>query len=127
MKTLNHVVCGAAMCAALLIRPVAAQELKPSQLNLHDGIWQVDAEPNSGSCSKRYQFRLSVDGGKISYAGMWSVDARGSVSALGLIRMRVVQSGGVVAANGVVRGNAASGKWASAKPRCSGSWVAHKK
>lgn len=128
MKTLNHgwkrATCGAALWGTLLIPPATAQEL--TELSLHDGIWDVSTEPLSGPCEKRLEFRLSVEDGLISYAGAWPVDASGTVSALGIIQMRLVHGDETVAARGVVRGDMASGKWTSPEKSCAGSWVAHK-
>jgi hypothetical protein len=123
MGTLDQAACGAALCGALLV-PAAAQEA--ADVALHDGIWQVATEPVSGPCSKRFEFKLSVDDGRISYAGIWPVDASGSVNALGVIEILVVRGEETVAAKGVVRGDTASGKWVSPVKNCMGSWVARK-
>ncbi|GLK74051.1 hypothetical protein KHC23_01395 [Ancylobacter dichloromethanicus] len=128
MKTLTHgwtfATCGAALWGALLIPPATAQEL--TELSLHDGIWEVATEPLSGPCDKRLEFKLSVEEGRISYAGMWSVEASGSVSPLGRIDIRVVRGDETVSARGVVRGDVAIGKWESPVKNCSGSFVARK-
>lgn len=125
MKTLTHgwqlATCGAALWGALLVVPAAAQEL-----SLHDGIWEVSAEPVSGPCDKRLDFRLAVEDGQISYGGLWPVDATGTVSALGRIDIRVVRGGDTLSARGMVRGNVAIGKWQSAEKNCSGSFVARR-
>lgn len=125
MKTLTHgwqlATCGAALWGALLMVPAAAQEL-----SLHDGIWEVSAEPLSGPCDKRLDFRLAVEDGQISYGGLWPVDATGTVSALGRIDIRVVRGGNTLSARGVVRGDVATGKWQSAERNCSGSFVARR-
>lgn len=125
MKTLDHgwnlATCGAALCGALLAVPATAQEL-----SLHDGIWEVSAEPVSGPCDKRLEFRLSVEDGQISYAGLWSVDATGTVSALGRIDIRVVRGEETLSARGMVRGDVATGKWESPAKSCSGSFVARR-
>ena len=125
MKTLDHgwklATCGAALWGALLAVPATAQEL-----SLHDGIWQVSAEPVSGPCDKRLDFRLAVEDGQISYGGMWPVNATGTVSALGRIEIRVVRGSDTLSARGVVRGDVATGKWQSAEKNCSGSFVARR-
>lgn len=125
MKTLTHgwqlATCGAALWGALLVVPAAAQKL-----SLHDGIWEVSAEPVSGPCDKRLDFRLAVEDGQISYGGLWPVDATGTVSALGRIDIRVVRGGDTLSARGMVRGNVAIGKWQSAEKNCSGSFVARR-
>ncbi|WP_371345062.1 hypothetical protein [Ancylobacter sp. IITR112] len=128
MTTLDHrwrgAVCGAALCGALLIAPATAQPtLEPGP---HDGIWRVSAEPVSGPCDKRLEFRLAVEEGQISYAGPWPVEASGSVSALGLIDLRVMRGAETVSARGVVRGDVATGKWESPAKNCSGSFVARR-
>ena len=128
MKTLDHewkiATCGAALWGALLIPPATAQEV--AALSLHDGIWNVAAEPIAGPCDKRLEFKLSVEEGRISYAGAWPVDASGSVSALGAVTIRVVRGGETLSAKGVVRGDVATGKWESPVKNCTGSWVARK-
>lgn len=125
MKTLDHgwnlATCGAALWWALLAVPATAQEL-----SLHDGIWQVSAEPVSGPCDKRLDFRLAVEDGEISYGGLWPVNATGSVSPLGRIEIRVVRGSDTLSARGVVRGDVATGKWQSAEKNCSGSFVARR-
>ncbi len=128
MRTLDHrwrlATCGAALWGVLLIPPATAQEL--TELSLHDGIWEVSAEPVSGPCDKRLDFRLAVEDGRISYAGMWAVEASGSVSPLGRIDIRVVRGSETVSARGVVRGDVATGKWESPAKNCSGSFVARR-
>ncbi|WP_428029037.1 hypothetical protein [Ancylobacter sp.] len=128
MKTLNHgwkrATCGAALWGALLIPPATAQEL--TELSLHDGIWEVSTQPISGPCDKRLDFKLSVEHGRVTYAGSWPVDASGSVSPLGAITIRVVRGGETLSAKGVVRGDVATGKWESPVKNCTGSWVARK-
>lgn len=128
MKTLTHgwtlATCGAALGGALLMTPATAQEL--SALSLHDGIWQVSAEPVSGPCDKRLDFRLAVEDGQISYGGLWPVNATGTVSALGRIDIRVERGGDTLSARGMVRGDVATGKWQSAEKNCSGSFVARR-
>lgn len=128
MKTLNHgwklATCGAALWGALLIPPATAQEM--AALSLHDGIWEVSAEPISGPCDKRLEFKLAVEDGQISYAGAWPVDASGSVSPLGAITIRVVRGNETLSAKGVVRGDVATGKWQSPVKNCTGSFVARR-
>jgi hypothetical protein len=128
MKTLDHgwrrATCGAALWGMLLAAPATAQEL--SALSLHDGIWQVLAEPVSGPCDTRLEFRLAVEDGQISYGGLWPVNATGTVSALGRIDIRVERGGDTLSARGMVRGDVATGKWQSAEKNCSGSFVARR-
>ncbi|MPT25290.1 MAG: hypothetical protein E2577_21300, partial [Starkeya sp.] len=84
MRTLDHgwrrATCGAALWGMLLAVPATAQQV--TELSLHDGIWEVSAEPVSGPCDKRLDFRLAVEDGEISYGGMWPVDATGTVSEI---------------------------------------------
>ncbi|WP_425106318.1 hypothetical protein [Ancylobacter sp.] len=128
MKTLTHgwksATCGAALWGALLMPPAMAQQA--TELSLHDGLWDVSAEPVSGPCDKRLDFRLAVEGGQIRYGGLWPVDATGTVSALGRIEIRVVRGEDTLSARGVVRGDVATGKWQSAEKNCSGSFVARR-
>lgn len=128
MRTLRYASGVAAVCGALLASPLSAQDsAQPNPaLNVHDGLWQVATEPATGPCSKRLEFKLSVDDGQISYAGMMPVDASGSVNPLGVIEIRVVRGAETVAAKGLVRGDVASGEWVSPAKNCSGSWVARR-
>ncbi|MDQ0511613.1 hypothetical protein [Ancylobacter amanitiformis] len=124
MKTLAYATGVAAVCGALLALPLAAQQ-GPAE-TLHDGVWQVATEPATGPCSKRMEFKLSVDAGQISYAGMLPVEASGSVDPLGVIEIRVVRGAETVSAKGLVRGDTASGEWISPDRNCTGSWVARR-
>ncbi|MCK0207649.1 hypothetical protein MWN33_06335 [Starkeya koreensis] len=121
MKTLNVALCGALAWGALALSLPAR-----GAGGLHDGIWRVAAEPATGPCSERQEFSLSVEDGRISYAGYLPVDASGSVDALGVIRIRVVRGSETVAAKGLVRGERASGEWVSPAKNCTGSWVAYR-
>ncbi|MCJ8143613.1 hypothetical protein MKI84_11875 [Ancylobacter sp. A5.8] len=124
MRTLMYACGVAAVCGALLASPLSArQELA---LNMHDGLWQVATEPATGPCSKKLEFKLSVDAGQISYAGLMPVNASGSVDPLGVIEIRVVRGDETVAAKGLVRGDVASGEWVSPAKNCTGSWVARR-
>lgn len=128
MKTLDHgwrcATCGAALWGMLLAVPATAQQV--TELSLHDGIWEVSAEPVSGPCDTRLEFRLAVEDGQISYGGLWPVNATGTVSALGRIEIRVVRGEDTLSARGMVRGDVATGKWQSAEKNCSGSFVARR-
>jgi len=124
MKTLTCAMGVAMVCGALLASPLAAQQ--PELANPHDGMWQVATEPATGPCSKRLEFKLLVEDGRISYAGLWPVDASGSVDPLGVIEIRVVRGAETVAAKGLVRGDTASGDWVSPARNCTGSWVARR-
>ncbi|MFT0861147.1 hypothetical protein [Ancylobacter sp. G4_0304] len=124
MKTLCHALGVAAMGALLLAPPVSAQNSAPT--GLHDGIWKVSTEPATGPCSKRLEFSLAVEEGRISYSGLMPVDASGSVDAVGVITIRVVRGDETVAAKGLVRGDTASGDWVSPVKNCTGSWVARR-
>ncbi|MBS9479094.1 hypothetical protein [Ancylobacter radicis] len=128
MITLNHALAGAAMLGALLVLPVTAQETHATvDIGLHDGVWQVAAEPATGPCSKRHEFKLSVEDGQISYGGLIPLaEASGSVNPLGVIEIQVVRGEETLAATGLVRGDTASGRWTSPVKNCTGSWVARK-
>lgn len=130
MTTLRHAVAAAAVCGALAVLLVAAgtdlNAAEPTDATLHDGIWQVATEPATGPCSKRMAFKLAVEDGRISYAGIWPVDASGSVDPVGLITIKVVRGGETLSAKGLVRGDTASGDWVSPEKNCTGSWVARK-
>ncbi|QFR34784.1 hypothetical protein [Ancylobacter sp. TS-1] len=121
MKTLNVALCGALAWGAL-----ASSLPARSAEGLHDGIWRVAAEPATGPCSQRHEFSLSVEEGRIRYSGYWPVEASGSVTALGVIRIRVVRGEETLAAKGLVRGETASGEWVSPGKNCTGSWVARR-
>lgn len=114
-----------AICGALAFAPVAITSPAAAQ-QIHDGIWRVAAEPATGPCSKRLEFSLAVEDGQIRYSGVWPVDASGSVTTVGVIRINVARSGETVTAKGVVRGDTASGKWVSPEKNCTGSWTATK-
>ena len=90
----------------------------------HDGLWRVKTSAESGKCGTNYDFKLSVKNGKIAYAGMWPVKVTGGVSPAGLINMKIAHAGKSVSANGLVRGNNASGDWQAKAENCTGSWVA---
>lgn len=127
MITLKNALGGAAIWGALLVPPVTAQEMDTADVSRHDGIWQVATEPATGPCSKRMEFKLSVEDGQISYGGMIPVaEASGSVNPLGAIVIRVVRGDETVDATGLVRGDTASGQWVSPVKNCTGSWVARK-
>jgi hypothetical protein len=124
MRTLRYASGVAVVCGALLASPLSAQQ--DVAADVHDGLWQVATEPATGPCSKRLEFNLSVDGGQISYAGLWPVDASGSVDPLGVIEIQLVRGDETVAAKGLVRGDTASGEWVSPEKNCTGSWVARR-
>ena len=126
MTALKHALAAAAICGTLAVPPVAAESNGAADIAAHDGIWQVATEPVSGPCSKRLEFKLAVADGRISYAGIWPVDASGSVNPLGLITIRVVRGEETMSAKGLVRGDVASGDWESPAKNCTGSWVARK-
>ena len=128
MVMLKYALGGAAIWGALLVPPVAAQETNAAaDVGRHDGIWDVATEPATGPCSKRLEFKLSVEDGQISYGGMIPVaKASGSVNPVGVIVIRVVRGDETVDATGLVRGDTATGEWVSPVKNCTGSWVARK-
>jgi hypothetical protein len=127
MRTLKLALSGAAICGALFVPPVAAQEnQKVAAVALHDGIWQVATEPSTGPCSKRFNFKLAVEDGRITYGGVLPVNASGTVDAVGAIEIRVKRGGETLEGKGLVRGDTASGEWVSPVKNCTGSWVAQK-
>ncbi|HSI39377.1 MAG TPA: hypothetical protein VLA00_02380 [Xanthobacteraceae bacterium] len=91
---------------------------------LHDGVWSITTSAETGTCGTNYDLKLAVKDGHITYAGMWPVKATGGINRAGLINMKINHAGRTVAATGLVRGDEASGDWNSAKPSCSGSWIA---
>jgi len=120
MRILRHAMRATVICGALAFTPAAmAQEV-------HDGIWRVATQPISGPCSEILEFSLAVEDGRISYSGIWPVNASGSVTPVGVIKISVVRGAETVSAKGVVRGDTASGRWVSPVKNCSGSWTAHK-
>ncbi|MFK8253166.1 hypothetical protein [Ancylobacter terrae] len=90
----------------------------------HDGLWRVKTSAEAGKCATNYDFKLSVKDGKISYAGMWPVKVTGGINPAGLINMNIAHAGKSVSANGLVRGDSASGDWQAKAENCTGSWVA---
>ncbi|MDR6952930.1 hypothetical protein J2X65_002289 [Ancylobacter sp. 3268] len=126
MRTLRHVPAVAAICMAFAVPPATAQSGNAPDTTIHDGIWRVATEPVTGPCSKRMEFKLAVEDGQISYAGVWPVDASGTINPVGLVTIRVVRGEETVSAKGLVRGDTASGDWVSPAKNCSGSWIARK-
>lgn len=114
-----------AICGALAFTTSAMAPAAMAQ-EVHDGIWRVATQPIAGPCSESLEFSLAVEDGRISYSGFFPVDASGSVTTVGVIRISVVRGSETVSAKGVVRGDTASGKWVSPSKKCSGSWTATK-
>ena len=120
MQILRHAMRATVICGARAFTPAAiAQEV-------HDGIWRVATQPITGPCSEILEFSLAVEDGQIRYSGIWPVNASGSVTTVGVIRINVVRGAETVSAKGVVRGDTASGKWVSPVKNCTGSWTATK-
>jgi len=125
MQILRHAMRATVICGALAFTQSAMAPAAVAQ-EIHDGIWRVATQPITGPCSKSFEFSLAVEGGQISYSGIWPVDASGSVTPIGVIEINVVRGKETVAAKGVVRGDTASGKWVSPVKNCTGSWTARK-
>lgn len=89
-----------------------------------DGSWSVRTSAEDGSCNKNYDFKLTVKGGKVAYAGFWPVKATGGIGKLGGVRMTLAHGHHHVTATGLAEGDQASGDWTSPNPKCSGSWFA---
>lgn len=89
-----------------------------------DGTWSVRTSAETGSCAKNYDFKLSVKGGTVAYAGFWPVKATGGINKLGGVRMTLAHGGHKVSATGLAEGDNASGDWTSPDPKCTGSWFA---
>lgn len=133
MTTARKAGLGSTLRAALLLSAVALPLVLFAQTRTeatdaapHDGIWHVATEPETGPCAKRHNFKLAVEDGRIRYAGLWPVNASGEVDAVGSITIRVTRGGETLSANGLVRGETASGAWVSPEKNCTGSWVARK-
>lgn len=92
----------------------------------HDGVWMVKTSAETGTCGTNYDLSVAVKNGKVSYTGMWPVEASGGVNDFGRISMVITGAGERVKATGLVRGDTASGGWSSVNSKCSGSWVARK-
>ncbi|MDQ0506498.1 hypothetical protein [Xanthobacter agilis] len=90
----------------------------------HDGIWSITTSAEEGRCDTNFDFKLRVKDGKVTYAGFWPVTATGGISKLGVVNMTLVHGRRRVIAKGLAEGNAASGKWTSPQPKCSGAWFA---
>lgn len=123
MQILGHAMRATVICGALAFTQSAFVPAAMAQ-EMHDGIWHVATQPITGPCSKSFEFSLAVEDGQISYSGIWPVDASGSVTSVGVIRINLVRGEETVAAKGVVRGDTASGKWVSPVKNCTGSWTA---
>ena len=115
-------IAAASLCTALAVTPSIAQEKQG--VSLHNGTWQVSTEPATGPCSKKFNFKLAVEDGRISYGGLLPVNASGSVNEGGLINIRVKRGEETLEGKGLVRGDTASGEWVSPVKNCTGSWVA---
>lgn len=89
-----------------------------------DGTWSIRTSAETGNCNKNYDFKLSVKGGKVTYAGFWPVKATGGINTLGAVRMTLAHGQQTVRATGLAEGDQASGDWSSPHPNCSGSWFA---
>lgn len=114
---------GAAAAALML---TAAGSVPVGAASDFDGVWKVKTSAETGKCSTNYDLSVRVKDGKLSYAGMWPVKATGGINDLGLVRMNIAHAGTKVAATGLVRGDSASGDWASKTDGCTGSWVARR-
>ncbi|WP_029351100.1 hypothetical protein [Bosea sp. 117] len=123
MTALLHRAALAAIAAATV---AGAATLPAAAASTHDGTWSVKTSAETGQCATNYELKLAVKNGKVSYAGMWPVKAKGGVNAVGLINMDISHGSRRVTATGLVRGDSASGDWTSPQPACSGSWVARR-
>ncbi len=125
MKTLRRATRAVVICGALALTQSAIVPAATAQ-EVHDGIWRVATQPITGPCSKSFEFNLAVEDGQISYAGIWPVDASGSVNPVGVIEISIIRGQETLSAKGMVRGDVASGKWVSPVKNCTGSWIARK-
>ena len=103
------------ICAALIA--IATPSIA-SPASSYDGLWNVTVITGSGSCPASSRYPLTVSDGRV--AGPSNVT--GTVSRSGNVK---VSLGGAYA-NGMLNGNAGSGRWngASAGVPCSGHWEA---
>lgn len=112
------------LCLPALALLVAAAPAHADNAKRFDGHWSVRTSAEAGDCNKNYDFKLSVKGGKVTYAGFWPVKATGGINRLGAVRMTLAHGHHKVSATGLAEGDQASGDWSSPHPKCSGSWFA---
>lgn len=110
--------------AALLLLGAAIPPAHADNARRFDGMWSVKTSAEDGRCKTNYDFKLSVKGGKVAYAGFWPVKATGGISKLGVVRMSLAHGHQKVAATGLAEGDQASGDWTSPDLKCNGSWFA---
>lgn len=91
-----------------------------------DGRWKVTVSASGENCSSRYTVPIKVAAGQVSYAGLFSADAKGKIRPDGALKVSFAHRRDIVNATGALKGESGSGQWISPTQDCSGTWVAQK-
>jgi hypothetical protein len=114
----------AAVLAAMVGAPAAADARGVGGVRAYDGTWNVMFATRAGNCSSNNSFPFAVSGGRVSSAGGGKVT--GGISARGIVSVRVSVGMSVASGSGRLVGNYGAGRWSGiiSGDRCSGSWRA---
>ncbi len=92
----------------------------------HDGKWVVSVMAEAGACKARRTVPIHVVQGRVTYAGLFSAEAKGQVHATGELNVVFSHRDQVVNASGILSEQLGRGSWKSPTKDCSGSWIARK-
>jgi hypothetical protein len=89
-----------------------------------DGIYAVDIMTRQGDCSKAYDWKISVSGGRVNSAGATPMAASGQINGSGTVDLAFRGFGQVATVSGKFASGSGSGSWSSSTMQCAGSWQA---
>ncbi len=101
----------------------------PAQAAPHDGRWSVLVITDKGDCDQAYRYEVSVDRGKVSYAGREQVQFSGTVASSGAVKVNIRLGEQGATGSGKLSGNNGTGTWRGTGSRgsCAGRWEAEKR
>lgn len=101
----------------------------PAQAAPHDGRWSVLVVTEKGDCDQAYRYEVTVDHGKVSYAGREQVQFSGTVASGGAVKVNIRLGEQGATGSGRLSGNNGTGTWQGTGSRgsCAGRWEAERR
>jgi hypothetical protein len=119
-----------ALFAAAVLASLAAMSGAAQAQQQFNGRWSVEVITEKGECDKAYRYPVSVQNGRVTYAGEMNFQINGQVAANGAVQGSIVapQGQGRADVKGRLEGGFGSGTWvARGQMNCSGRWMADKR
>ncbi len=93
----------------------------------YDGKWTVLIVTEKGDCDRGYRYPVTINNGKVGYAGEASFTVKGEVSDKGAITVIVSRGDKSARGAGTLSGASGSGAWKTGGGECSGQWTAERR